>query len=103
MRDKYVLREAAKHLLLPEVYRVEKHPFVNPPTVQDKTHPMYDLIQDTLRSSVVDDMPFYDKEKVVGFLDMIPKMPPEMHMGADAMTTEMLSQCVLQKKFNLSV
>ena len=33
-REKHVLREAAKDVLIPEVYNREKHPFTSPPTRQ---------------------------------------------------------------------
>ena len=32
IREKHVLREAAKDVLIPEVYDRQKHPFTTPPT-----------------------------------------------------------------------
>ncbi len=36
IREKHVLREAAKDVLIPEVYDRQKHPFTTPPTRKER-------------------------------------------------------------------
>ena len=49
-RQKYVLREAVKPFVTDEVYHGAKQPFFAPPTTVQVGNPMYELLQDTLRS-----------------------------------------------------
>jgi asparagine synthase (glutamine-hydrolysing) len=58
--EKYILREAMKDLITGTVYRREKHPFVSPPAAPARRGGMWSLIQDTLRSQVVDSVPFLE-------------------------------------------
>jgi len=62
--EKYLLREATKDVLTDAVYRREKHPFVSPPASPVGQSGMWALIQDTLRSKVVDSVPFLEATAV---------------------------------------
>lgn len=62
IREKHVLREAAKDVLIPEVYNRQKHPFTSPPT-RYKNDPMMGFYRDTFASQAARDQPIYDMDK----------------------------------------
>ncbi|MDD9932831.1 MAG: asparagine synthase (glutamine-hydrolyzing) [Myxococcales bacterium] len=64
--EKYVLREAARPYVLPEVLTRRKHPFVAPSSMQGR---FGELIEDTLRGPALDSLPFFDPDAVRGLLD----------------------------------
>jgi asparagine synthase (glutamine-hydrolysing) len=49
IREKHVLRQAAKDVLIPEVYDRQKHPFTKPPT-RNTNDPMLAFYRDTFAS-----------------------------------------------------
>ena len=58
MREKHVLREAARERLVPEVYDREKHPFTSPPATTDDA--LFELYGDVFASKALDDQPIFD-------------------------------------------
>src|SRR5438270_57744 len=70
--QKYVLREAVKPFITDEVYRGIKQPFLAPPMLIG--NPMYELLQDLLRSENFKSVPFFDRPSVIRFLDELPAM-----------------------------
>ncbi len=54
MTEKHILREATRDVLTDRVYRRQKHPFLSPPDIAGTPTKMGTLIQDTLRSHVVE-------------------------------------------------
>ena len=57
MREKHVLREATRNVIIEPVYNREKHPFTTPPAQRDDD-PMLELFQDTFASRALEDQPF---------------------------------------------
>jgi asparagine synthase (glutamine-hydrolysing) len=103
MTEKFALREAAKEVLTPTVYQRQKHPFLAPPiTFSDKSNRLYGLLQDTLRSSSVAELPHIDAKKLVAFLDGLENRPISERASADPMLTGLLSAVLLQKRFHVS-
>ena len=74
MTEKWVLREAARPVITDTVYRRQKHPFMSPPSTVQQDGKLFTMLQDTLRSSLLDGPGIYDRAKVVGMLDAIPGM-----------------------------
>jgi asparagine synthase (glutamine-hydrolysing) len=99
--EKYLLREAAKPVITEKVYRREKHPFHTPLTTTAPTERFHQMVQDTLRSSVLASVPFYDQKEVVAVLDRIPAMSDSDRIAWDPALIWVLSACVLQEKFKL--
>ena len=62
IREKHVLREAARDVLIPEVYDRQKHPFTSPPT-RDQDDPMMGFYHDTFASQAARVQPIYDMDK----------------------------------------
>jgi asparagine synthase (glutamine-hydrolysing) len=99
--EKHVLREAAKSVLTDTVYRRQKHPFFAPPATVTPGTRLYQLAQDTLRSSI-DRVPFYDAGRVVALLDRLPSMDATMRSAIDPVIVSMLSIVSLQKSLGLA-
>lgn len=62
IREKHVLREATKDVLIPEVYDRQKHPFTTPPT-RNPNDPMLEFYRDTFASQAAQNQPIYDMKK----------------------------------------
>lgn len=102
MQEKYILREAVKPFIIDEVYKRQKHPFFAPPSVLNPKAKFHELVQDTLRSNMLNDVPFLDSKKVHQFLDDLPNTPESQWAGAEAILMEIMSLVSLQHHFKLS-
>ncbi|MBO1066168.1 MULTISPECIES: asparagine synthase (glutamine-hydrolyzing) [Nostocales] len=103
MTEKYVLREAAKPFLTNTVYRRHKHPYVAPPPSLKPNESFNELMQDTMRGSIMASLPFYDQAKVVALLDKLPFMNDSQRIVIDIFLMKLLSACFLHERFRLSV
>ena len=99
MTEKYLLREAARPVITDTVYRRQKHPFLAPPVSMLPGEKFYQLMQDTLRSSLLGSIPFFDQKKIVKLLDGLPSMPEPDLLAWDPVLMTVLSACVIQKRF----
>jgi asparagine synthase (glutamine-hydrolysing) len=102
MTEKYVLREAARGVLIEPVYARQKHPFMSPPATIQQNGRLFTFLQDTLRSSALDGPGIYDRDKVTAMLDAIPSMDPAGRGRADALLMWMTSLCLLSERLGLS-
>jgi len=100
--EKYILREATRPYLLDKVYKREKHPFLSPPSIFNPDDKLHQLVQDTLRSSLLTNIPFFDSTKVIQYLDNLAKLDAKEKITAEALLMEVLSLCMLQKNFGLT-
>jgi asparagine synthase (glutamine-hydrolysing) len=101
MTEKYLLREAAKPVITDTVYRRQKHPFLSPPVTMAPTERFHEMMQDTLRGSVLASLPFYDQKKVVALLDDLPGKSEAERVVWDPVLMSVLSACVIQQRFGL--
>lgn len=99
--EKYVLREAAKPFITETMYNRQKHPFLAPPSTFKPNEPLQELVQDTLRSSGMSDIPFYNHAAVIHLLDQLPKMDESKRSSMDVTLMKMLSAYFLQERFGL--
>ncbi|MCS6898832.1 MAG: asparagine synthase (glutamine-hydrolyzing) [Myxococcales bacterium] len=97
--EKYLLREATRDVLAPTIYRREKHPFHAPPAVLQPDQALHRFVQDTLRSSALLELPFFDASRVIDFLDHLGEVPPAQAVLVEAMLMLLTSACVLQERF----
>jgi asparagine synthase (glutamine-hydrolysing) len=67
------------------------------------TERFHQMVQDTLRSSILSSLPFYDQKKVVAVLDQIPAMSDSDRIAWDPALIWVLSACVLQEKFGMEL
>jgi asparagine synthase (glutamine-hydrolysing) len=101
MREKHVLREAVRDVVIPEVYARQKHPFVAPPP-QTQDDAMSVLCQDVLRSSHMYDQPFFDPARVRAWMDRVATLEPAERAGLAAPMLVIASTCILQRRFGLA-
>lgn len=101
MTEKYVLREAAKTILTDTVYRRHKHPYVAPPPGIKTNEPFHQLMQDTMRGSIMESLPFFDRTKIIDLLDKMPQMSEVQRISLDVMLMKILSACFIHKRFGL--
>jgi len=101
MTEKWLLREAARPVITDTVYRRQKHPFMSPPATLQQDGKLYTMLQDTLRSSLLDGPGIYDREKVVRLLDAIPLMDDLARNRADSLLMWMGSICLLHERLEM--
>jgi asparagine synthase (glutamine-hydrolysing) len=99
-RRKHLLRETVKPFVTEEVYRGPKQPFFAPPTTLRPGNPMYQLLQDILRSQSAT-VPFFNRAAVIKFLDQLPEMDDRGRSSMDPVIFMMASMCVLQDRYRL--
>jgi asparagine synthase (glutamine-hydrolysing) len=95
MTEKYVLREAARPVLIDQVYGRQKHPFMSPPATMQTNGRLYTFMQDTLRGRLLDGPGIYDRAKVLSILDAVPSMDHAARGRADAVLMWVTSLCLL--------
>ncbi|MFK7826408.1 MAG: asparagine synthase (glutamine-hydrolyzing) [Oligoflexales bacterium] len=101
LTEKYLLREAAKPFITKTIYERQKHPFLAPPSrAENQTPHMVDLIEDTLRSKSLGDIPFIDQSKVIKFLDQH-MQSKEVNMSEDINLLNLVSAAFIQKGFGM--
>lgn len=99
--QKYVLREAVRPFVTDEVYRGAKQPFFAPPTTLRVGNPMYELLQDILRSRSFGSVPFFDRSSVVKFLDELSHMDDRARTAMDPALFMLASIGVLHEHYDL--
>ena len=102
LTEKYVLREAAKPFITETMYNRQKHPFLAPPSTFKPNEPLQELVQDTLRSSRMSGVRFYNHTAVIHLLDQLPKMDESQRSSWDIVLMKMLSASFLQERFGLA-
>ncbi len=73
-----------------------------PPSTFQTNGALNQLVQDTLRSSVMSSIPFYDQSKVIKLLDELPNMSRKQLATTDTVLMKILSTCILQEKFRVN-
>jgi asparagine synthase (glutamine-hydrolysing) len=101
IREKHVLREAAKDVLIPEVYDRQKHPFTTPPT-RNENDPMLTFYRDTFASQAAKDQPIYDMKKVSTALDQLLECPVDQRIAVEGGLQRVASVVVMQELFSMA-
>jgi asparagine synthase (glutamine-hydrolysing) len=101
LREKHVLREAAKDVLIPEVYERQKHPFTTPPT-RNPDDPMLAFYHDTFASQAAKDQPIYDMTKVRAALDQLLECPADQRIAMEGGLQRVASVIIMQDKFAMA-
>ncbi|MBC6430845.1 asparagine synthase (glutamine-hydrolyzing) [Nostoc sp. HG1] len=100
-KEKYVLREAARPFITDTVYTRPKQPFTAPPATLTTNNPLYILIQDSLRSSVMASLPFFNQSAIIELLDKLDGMKESQRINLDSTLLMLLGTCFLQTRYNL--
>lgn len=83
MREKHVLREATKDVLIPEVYDRQKHPFMAAPA-RDRNDPLICFLRDSFSSQSAKDQPIYDHVRIEKLIDTLDDLPVDKKVGVEA-------------------
>lgn len=102
LTEKYILREATRDVLIDDVYNRHKHPFMAPPAFSCN-QPMHDLMCEKFYGASLKELPFYDENKVITLFELTEKMTDDERRKYDSIFMHLLSACVLQEKFGLSM
>ena len=102
MREKHVLREATRDVLIETVYDREKHPFTTPPAKFGEDDAMLELFGDVFASSLLDDQPIFDAAAIRRVFEQLPQQPPEQRVGIDGLLNRVLSLTLLHQRFGMS-
>jgi len=101
IREKHVLREATKDVLIPEVYDRQKHPFTTPPT-RASNDPMLAFYRDTFSSRAAKDQPIYNMAKVTAALDRLLECPDDQRIALEGALQRVASVVVMQDRFGMA-
>ena len=101
MTEKWLLRESARPVLTDTVYKRQKHPFLSPPATTQQEGRLFTMLQDTLRSQMLDGPGIYDRRKVTAMLDAAPNMDPAGRNRLDAALMWMSSICLLHQQLEM--
>jgi asparagine synthase (glutamine-hydrolysing) len=102
MREKHVLREAARDVLIEAVYDREKHPFTTPPPKVGEDDAMLELYGDVFASSLLDDQPIFEPAAVRTLFGDLADRTPEERLGMDALLNRILSLTLMHQRFGMS-
>jgi asparagine synthase (glutamine-hydrolysing) len=102
MREKHVLREAARDVLIEPVYDRQKHPFSTPPAKIGEDDAMMELYADVFGSALLDDQPIFDPAAVRALFRGLPNRTPEERVGVDGLLNRILSLTLMHQRFGMS-
>ena len=104
--EKYVLREATRDVITPELYARQKHPFLAPPLSRERegktADPLRRHCEDIIRSSHFADQPFFDPAKARQFLDAAARSEPAGGTDPSAVILRMATLSLMQQRFGIS-
>jgi asparagine synthase (glutamine-hydrolysing) len=101
IREKHVLREAAKDVLIAEVYDRQKHPFTTPPT-RNPNDPMLAFYRDTFASQAAQEQPIYDMTRARATLEQLLECPADQRIAMEGGLQRVASAIIMQDKFALA-
>ena len=102
MREKHVLREATRDVLIEPVYDRQKHPFTTPPAKVGEDDAMMELFGDVFGSSLLDAQPIFDPAAVRALFQTLPDRSPEQRVGVDGLMNRILSLTLMHQRFGMS-
>jgi asparagine synthase (glutamine-hydrolysing) len=102
VREKHVLREATRDVLIEAVYNREKHPFVTPPAKVGEGDAMLELMGDVFSSRALDEQPIFDAAAVRKQFALLTDCTPEERTALDAFWSRVLSFTLMHERFAMS-
>jgi asparagine synthase (glutamine-hydrolysing) len=102
MREKHVLREATRDVLIEPVYGRQKHPFSTPPTKVGARDALRELFGEVLNSSLLDEQPIFAPAAVRGLFEAFPGLPAGDRMRVDGLMNRIVSLTLMHQRFGMS-
>lgn len=99
--EKFVLREAGRPFLTETMYAREKHPFRVPPASFDTESRLYALIRDTISGSAMNAVPWFDRARVLRYLDTVATGSLRVQVVAEPVVLGIVTLCLLARRFRL--
>ena len=100
-REKHVLREAAKDVLIEEVYNREKHPFTSPPAAPGDD-PMLAMFEDVMASRAFEEQPMFDPGRVREGLASMKTCPVDQRPAFEGRIQRVVSTTLMHQRFGMS-
>jgi len=98
--EKYILREAMRPVLSKKVYERQKHPFLAPPSLQEKDDPMFTFVREYVGDHL-NKLPFFDVKKLTGIVANLKNMSFQEKKQYDLMMIGVASTLALQEQFRM--
>ena len=86
---------AVRDSVLPEIYDRQKHPFMSPPA-REIDDPLAVFCQDTLRSTAIEDQPFFDPSHIHTLMDKVAGMSPDERAAFEGVVLRVVSTVLMQ-------
>ena len=100
LKEKYILREAAKPILTETMYTRMKHPFLSPPSKNSNNQLLSEFLLDKIHSKSMGYLPFYNQQKLIDFATQDnDEINPTQ---SDAIVQQAVSACILGEKLGLN-
>ena len=101
MREKHVLREAARDVIIEPVYNREKHPFSTPPPKDRESDALHLLYADVIGSRLLDDQGLFDPAVVRAMFEGMPADTPEERFQRDGFANRVVSFTLMHQRFGV--
>lgn len=102
MREKHVLREATRDVLVPAVYDRRKHPFSTPPPRMGESDALLELMADVFASTLFEQQPLFEPTAVRALFDAWPGLEPGLAAHLDGLMQRVLSFTLMHERFGVS-
>ena len=102
MREKHVLREATRDVIIDKVYNREKHPFSTPPAKVAEGDALYQLYGDMFSSKALDEQPLFDPKKVRTLFNKFTKADQSEQVAMDNLLNRVVSLTLMHERFGMS-
>jgi asparagine synthase (glutamine-hydrolysing) len=103
MREKHVLREATRDVIIDAVYDREKHPFSSPPARVSEHDALFTLYADVFSSKLLESQPIFDPAAVRATFADYQTLPPAEQNLLDGLLNRVLSMTLLHERFGMSL
>jgi len=103
MREKHILREATRDVLIPPVYGRQKHPFTTPPAKIGEDDAMLELFGDVFASSLLDEQPIFDAAAVRSLFRGLSDQSHEQLVRLEALMHRVLSLTLMHQRFDMAL
>jgi len=100
--EKYLLREVARPVISEAIYRRPKDRFIAPEMMALETGLLDELLQDTLRSSLLSATPFFEPTRIVALLDSLSERDTAARTAVNPSLMLALTACLMQQRFGIS-
>ena len=102
--EKYVLREATRDVITPELYARQKHPFMAPPLARSGgiSDPLRQRCEDVIRSRDFEDQAFFDPAKTRAHLDEMAVNDIPASVATSGLLLRIATFSIMQQRFGIS-